>query len=162
MLNTKHVKVIYEIAIRLLIFFVIGIGVTTLFSYDPLTGVVFWSRATNYCYALSLGMVAILVMGFGFDPKTAVTVWKEFFLELYLWVKGINGIKNVRLDEVPDLGPKRFVRLMQGMCRMVEINLPKEEAAMKHVKDGLETAMAYLTVPDPMGTKSTPLQTPGC
>jgi ABC-type proline/glycine betaine transport system permease subunit len=149
MLNTKYIKVVYEIAIRLLIFFVIGIAVTTLFSYDPTTGVAIWSRATDICYVLSLGMIVVLVMLFGFDPKTASAVWKEFFLELYLWVKGmkngLNGIKKLRLDEVPNLGMKDFVELLQKLSVAIKIRLPEEEIAMKHLKDGLETALAYLS-----------------
>lgn len=157
MLNTKHVKVIYEIAIRLLIFFMVGIAVTTLFSYDPTTGVAIWSRATDICYILSLGMAAVLVMGFGFDPKTALAVWKEFLLELYLWVTG-SGIKVVvRIDEVPEFGPKRFVRLMRGLSAMIKTNRPEEEVAMKHLNDGLETAMAYLTEKDSV-VEAAPLQ----
>lgn len=157
MLNTKHVKVIYEIAIRLLIFFMVGIAVTTLFSYDPTTGVAIWSRATDICYILSLGMAAVLVMGFGFDPKTALAVWKEFFLELYLWAKGMSGIKKIRLDEVPDLEPRRFVKLLQGLSAIVKTDFPEEETAMKHVSDGLETAMAYLTEKDSV-VEAAPLQ----
>jgi len=161
--NSKILKVGYEIAIRLLFFFMVGIAVTTLFSYDPLTGVIFWSRATNYCYALMLGMIAVLVMGMAFAPKQCLEVWKELVLSFYLWIKeqglgvwkgrilslylwikgkanGMDDVKEITLDTIPDLGLKPFVELMQKLTDRIEITNLGEGIAMKYLQDGLETA----------------------
>lgn len=162
-MNDKILKVGYELAIRLLFFFIVGIVVTTALSYDPLTGVVFWARATNYCYALMLGMIAVLVMGMAFAPKQCLEVWKELIhglylwieeqglevwkksvLSLYLWIKGkisgMSDIKEITIDEPSSLGLKPFVELVQKLIAKVETTNLGEEIAMKHLQDGLETA----------------------
>jgi len=147
-MNEKNIKAGYEIAIRLLVFFIVGIIVTTFFSYDPLTGVIFWSRVTNYCYALTLGMIAVLVMVASFAPKQCLEVWKELILPSYLEIKGkinsMRDIKEITFNEVPSLGLKDFVSLIQKLAAKVKIYGAGEELAMKQLQDGLETAIFCL------------------
>ena len=155
MLNDKIKNILaisYEIVIRLLFFFTIGILVTTLLSYDPLTGVWFWSVATDYCYELMLAMMAIVIMGAAFSPEVGATVWKKFYVQVLKLNSGLRGKEKIfKVEDIPKLKLPAFVKLVSQMTEKVKIEEhPNQVEALKLLKQDLAEILSISEYKDPV------------